>query len=199
MNSIRELIIPSPLEAFVWFVVGFAVLVLANASRVWNYLAGISTSYLLEQSSLLGSLSSWFLRTEAKIDPRIIDFLVWVLIGSLAIGSIMMVQGWVQAAGKELTLLEYMRSPQSRSQELHTAILRVGLRVVGVVGVVVGLWLYLGLLAPDLDRIFFASAIDLANWQAFVWLLFAAAITGACIYILTIFGRLVFLRTNNFN
>ena len=197
-NSIRQLVIPSPVEAFLWFLLGLAVLLIANIGKMWNYLSGMPASVVVEHSSLLGTASAWFLNVEAKIDPRVVDFLVWVLVGILAVGSVMMFQGWLQAAGKELTLLEYMRSPMGRWHETHALVLRVGLRILGIAGLVFMLWLYLGALAPALDRLFFTSVANLSDWQSWVWLVVTPAVTGAYLYVMTIFVRLILLRTNNF-
>lgn len=198
LKEIKTLILPAKSEFLLYGALSLFLLVMQNVSRYWSYFSGVKFEEVKNASSASGQLQLWILDAEAKLDPRIADFFVWMLLGMVAISVVLFIQSNVRNANDERTLLEHMRNPKTKTHELEVFSLKIATRVAAFIGVIVYLRIFLGSINPSLTSLFFVSSLTLNEAASWLWLAVSIALFALALYVFAIFGRVLFLKTRVF-
>jgi len=149
-------------------------------------------------SELFRPISDRLLEFEKLIDPRIIDFIAWTVLGSMVIGFILFIEAIIKSATDEKDLVTYINNPTSKDAELKTYGMKVALRIFTAVGFLVLLRFYITSILPALAGTFFASAISLNEISSIIALFLTPVANGLVIYLMVILLRLFFLKPRLF-
>ena len=198
LKEIKTLILPAKSEFLLYGALALFLLVMQNISRYWSYFSGVKFEEVKNASSASGQLQYWILNAESKFDPRIADFLVWMLLGMLAISAVLFIQSNVRNANDERTLLEHMRSPKTKTHELEVFSLKIATRVAAFIGLLVYLRIFLGSINTSLTSLFFVSSLSLNDPISWLWLFVSVALFALALYVFALFGRVLFLKTRVF-
>ena len=199
LREIKTLIIPTKSEYLLYLASALFLLVAQNVSRYWSYFSGVSFEELKYASSFGGRIEYWILESEAKFDPRIADFFVWMLLGMIAISVVLFVQSNIRNANDERDLLEHMRNPQNRTHELEVFSLKIATQVAAFIGILIYARIFLGSINTGLTSLFFASSLSLNHPDSWLWLFVSIVLLAAALYVFAILGRIMFLKTRVFN
>lgn len=194
LREIKNLLLPSKSELLLYPALAIFLLVAQNIGRYWSYFSGVSFEQVKNASSLGSRIEFWLLDGEAKIDPRIADFFVWMLLGMVVISVILFVQSNLRNANDERELLEHMRNPQSRTHELEVFSLKVATRVAAFIALLIYLRVFLGSINAALTSLFFTSSLSLNEPSSWFWLLASALLYSIAIYVFVLLTRIMFLR-----
>lgn len=199
LREIKNLLLPSKSELLLYPALAIFLLVAQNIGRYWSYFSGVSFEQVKNASSLGSRIEFWLLDGEAKIDPRIADFFVWMLLGMVVISVILFVQSNLRNANDERDLLEHMRNPQNRTHELEVFSLKIATQVAAFIGMLIYARIFLGSINTGLTSLFFASSLSLNHPVSWLWLFVSIALLAAALYVFAILGRIMFLKTRVFN
>lgn len=198
LKEIKTLILPAKSEFLLYGALALFLLVMQNISRYWSYFSGVKFEEVKNASSASGQLQYWILNAESKFDPRIADFLVWMLLGMVAISAVLFIQSNVRNANDERTLLEHMRNPKTKTHELEVFSLKIATRVAAFIGLLVYLRIFLGSINTSLTSLFFVSSLSLNDPISWLWLFLSVALFALALYVFALFGRVLFLKTRVF-
>jgi hypothetical protein len=198
LNEIKTLILPAKSEILLYSATALFLLIAQNISRYWSYFSGVKFEEVKNASSASGQLQYWILNSEAQIDPRIADFLVWMLLGMVAISLVLFIQSNIRNANDERTLLEHMRSPKTKTHELEVFSLKIATRVAAFIGLLVYVRIFLGSINPALTSLFFTSSLSLNDVASWLWLVVSTALFALALYVFAVFGRVLFLKSRVF-
>jgi hypothetical protein len=198
-KEIKTLILPTKSELLLYGAAALFLLVAQNISRYWSYFSGVKFEEVKNANTASGQVQYWILNTEAKIDPRIADFFVWMLLGMIAISLVLFVQSNLRNANDERTLLEHMRNTKTKTHELEVFFLKVATRVAAAIGLLIYLRIFLGSINPSLMSLFFTSSLSLNEIASWLWLVVSIALFAAALYVFAILGRTMFLKTRVIN
>ncbi|MBP9813303.1 hypothetical protein KBC51_02585 [Candidatus Saccharibacteria bacterium] len=202
MKTIKKLVSLDKFEALLYFLIGLISLVAIDLKLFLNHLA--DTNQLDRQaavdsvSELFRPISDRLLEFEKLIDPRIIDFIAWTVLGSMVIGFILFIEAIIKSATDEKDLVTYINNPTSKDAELKTYGMKVALRIFTAVGFLVLLRFYITSILPALAGTFFASAISLNEISSIIALFLTPVANGLVIYLMVILLRLFFLKPRLF-
>lgn len=198
-KEIKSLLLPTKSELFFYAALAFFLLIAQNISKYWSYFSGVKFEDLKNASSLSGQLESWILGLEAQTDPRIADFIIWMLLGMIAISAVLFVQSNLRNANDERDLLEHMRNPNGRVHELELYSLKIAVQVAGFIGLLIYARIFFGFINEALTSLFFVSSLSLNDPQSWLWLALSVLMTMLSLYMFTLLARVAFLRTRIFN
>lgn len=194
LHEIKNLLLPSKSELVLYPALAIFLLVAQNISRYWSYFSGVSFEQVKNASSLGSRLEFWLLNSEAKIDPRIADFFVWMLLGMVVISVILFAQSNLRNANDERELLEHMRNPQSRTHELEVFSLKVATRVAAFIALLIYVRIFLGSINASMTSLFFTSSLSLNEVSSWLWLVLSVVLFSVSLYVFVILTRVMFLR-----
>ena len=186
--------LPSKSELILYPALAVFLLVAQNVGRYWSYFSGVSFEQVKNASSLGSRLEFWLLDNEAKIDPRIADFFVWMLLGMVVISVILFVQSNVRNANDERELLEHMKNPKSRTHELEVFSLKIATRVAAAIALLIYARIFLGALNAGLTGPFFTSSLSLDEISSWLWLIVSIVLFSLALYVFVVLTRVMFLR-----
>lgn len=195
MKDILKLLALDKIEVVLYLLAGFVMLVAIDLKLFWGYLAG---AYQVDNVDagirLFNPVTEQLLKLEASIDPRLVDFIVWTLIGIVVIGAILIIEAVVVSAKSEKDLVTYINSPKTRNDELKTYAIKTSLRVSAGLGIFIFLRLYLVSILPSLGGAFYASATNINSINSVVVLILCPILNGLSLYVFAVLIRLLFLR-----
>ena len=199
LKELKTLLLPTKSEYFLYVAVSVFLLFVQNVARFWSYFSGVSFEEVKNANSIGSRIEFWILDTEAKIDPRIADFTVWLLIGMVAISLVLFIQSNLRNANDERDLLEHMRNPNTKAHELEVFSLKIATQVAAFIGLVIYIRIFLGSINPPLTTLFFVSSLSLNQPSSWLWLLMSIAVFGLSLYVIAILARVMLLRARIFN
>ena len=198
MKPLLKLILPEKAEVVVFVSIGFLLLLAQNIKRFWVFFDGTSVNALSETGGLDTQVSNFFINLEARVDPRVADFLVWVLVGSVVFALFSYVFAAYKSASDEVELVHYYRSPQGRAHEINAFITKIAVRLAGVVGIVIWLAIFLKNINPSLTKLFFTSATTLDDPASWLWIVLSVVLFAASLYLFAILVRIIALKPRVF-
>lgn len=195
MKDILKLLALDKIEVVLYLLAGFVVLVAIDLKIFWGYLAGANQVDSVNAGiKLFNPITESFLRFEASIDPRFVDFIVWTLIGIVVIGILLFIEAVVSSASSEKDLVTYINDPTTKKDELRAYAIKASLRVGAGLALIIFARVYLLSILPALAGAFFASATNIASIGSVVLLVLSPILNGLCLYIFAVLSRLLFLR-----
>ena len=194
MNQIKKLILPELSELILFLVIGLGSVILLNLKNFWMLLSGDTTTYIVNTGKSKGFIGSWLINLQNHINPRLVDFIVWLLIGCLVFVMLSLVISALKNAGDEAELLHYYRSPVGKRHEMVVYLTKIAIRLVGFLGFIFWFIVFIELIGSWLAGLFFTSATSLNNISSWVWLFMSTVISSLCIYLFAILSRLIILK-----
>jgi hypothetical protein len=197
MKQLFRLVIPKKAEVFVFISGGLLLLLLQNIKHIWSTLSGgaavLDPNTLGTGNTFVNHLKS----LEGQINPRLVDFTVWLLLGCFAYIVISFLVALLKSADDEVELIHYYKFPKGRSHEINAFLTKLALRFAGLLGIVVWLSIFLKTVNPYLTQLFFTSTTlnEPASW---LWLPYALVFYAASLYLFAVLIRLVFLKPRVF-
>ena len=199
MKPFLKLVAPEKAEVIVFLSVSLALLILENIQKFWVLVGGKDANTLSDTGDFATQIGNWYLNNiETRIDPRFIDFLVWMLIGCVVFAIFEYIVVQVRSTDEELTLLHDTRSKKSRASEFRAYIARLALRIAGVIGFLLWAALFIGSLNKALANLFFVNAASLGEISSWLWLFVSVVAMAVTLYIFAIFTRIIALRPRVF-
>lgn len=199
LKEIKTLLLPAKSEYLLYSAVAVFLLIAQNIGRYWSYFSGVSFEEVKNASSIGGRIEFWILDAEAKIDPRIADFFVWMLLGMVAISLVLFVQSNFRNANDERDLLEHMRNPKNMAHELEIFSLKIATQLAAFIGLLIYLRIFLGSINPSLTTLFFTSSLSLNEPSSWLWLVVSVVAFALSLYVIAIIARVMLLKTRVFN
>lgn len=198
MKPFLKLIIPEKAELILFISLGLILLVVQDAQILWLALGGSDAVSIDTGNNLGAHISYRYHIFEDTLDPRIADFVVWMLIGSIMFTIVSYVIAAAKSASDEAELVHYYRSPKGRSHELNAFFSKIAMRAVGVFGFIVWLVVFIQAINPALTKSFFVSATNLGDASSWLWLVVSVVAMAMALYVFAIFARIVALRPRVF-
>ena len=198
LKEIRTLLLPTKSELFLYPAIALLLLTFQNISRYWSYFSGVKFEDVKNASNLGSQIEYWVLDNESKIDPRIADFIVWVLLGMAVISVILFIVNNVRKAKEEQDLLHYVQNPLTKRHELEAFSLKIAIRITAVISFLVYLRIFFGSINVALCSLFFVSSLSLNNLTSLLWLVACIVLFALAAYAFTIFARIITLKSRVF-
>ncbi|MFO0882241.1 MAG: hypothetical protein U0491_02215 [Candidatus Saccharimonadales bacterium] len=199
MKPFLKLIAPEKAEVVVFLSVSLALLIIENIQKFWLLLGGKDANTLSDTGDFATQFGNWYLNNiEAKIDPRFIDFLVWMLIGCVVFALFEYIVVQVRSTDEEISLLHDTRSQKSRASEFRTYIARLAVRIAGIIGFLLWFALFTGTLNKGLANLFFVNASTLNQISSWLWVVLSVIAMAVTLYVFAIFARIIALRPRVF-
>lgn len=194
MKPFVKLIVPEKAEIFLYVSIGLGVLLLENVRRFWLYFGGREADTLSETGGIEMQLSNWFTNAEARLDPRIADFLVWMLIGCIVFALFEYIVASIRTTDEEVTLLQNTKSARSKTQEFRTFMAKLATRIAGVIGLLFWTVIFLRGVNPSLSKLFFVNATSITDPISWLWIALSVVAMAASLYAFVIAVRVIMLR-----
>jgi hypothetical protein len=198
MKPLLKLIVPEKAEIVVFISISLLLLLIQNIKRFWVFFDGTSIDTLTQTGGLDTQISNFFTNLEARIDPRIADFLVWVLVGSVVFALFSYVVAALKSASDEAELVHYYKSPKGRAHEINAFITKVAVRLAGIIGIVIWLVIFLKNINPSLTKLFFTSATNLSDPASWLWIVLSIVMFAGSLYVFAILVRVIALKPRIF-
>lgn len=198
MDELKKLIIPEKSELVFVLSMSIALLFFENFRRYKNYWTGDLYAVSASAKGIDTYIADWFMGIEAKIDPRFVDFIAWLLIGAIAFATISVLVAMYHSANQEVELLHYYRNPGGKHHEMITFISKTAIRFAGAVGFLFWLIVFFRLVNPALVLQFFSATIHINEPISWLWIILSIVLLAASIYMFAILARFVALRVRVF-
>lgn len=199
MKDLIKLLKPDKIEVFVYFIFGIIILLITSFRSIKYFLDTkadvLPDQYIKENMVVLTK----FNEVLGKIDPRIVDFVVWVLVGSLVFIMLSVIIAAIKNADEEIEILHYFKYPKNRRHEIVSYLTKLAVRIAGIFGFVFWLIVCLNVMLPELTKLFVSAATSLQDLSSYLWLIIAAVIAAICLYIFTILLRITTLKPRVFS
>lgn len=198
MKEFYKLIIPEKVEIVLFLSVSACFLLIQNVKRFWLLLQGDAIIVAKKTDSIDSSISNFITNNLNDISPRLVDFLLWALIGCVVFIVISFIIALIKNLDEEAELLHYYRSPKGRIHEINSFLVKYVIRLTGLISFVIWLLYFVDIASPTISRWFFAAAVSLNELSSWLWLLFSIVLLAACLYVFAILARLVVLKPRVF-
>ena len=199
MKPIYKLILPDKNEILLYSGIGFALLVFNNFQKYWAYLSdGASFDSVVAYNNLALMLEQFLINIELRIDPRLADFTIWMIIGFV---SIMIVMGAQKVLGdSERDIEQATKLSKTRFGRIVKAetTYRIALRLAGIILTLIWFRLFFGAIFNALSNLFFEASVNILGLQA-ILILYTTLLTGLGLYVFAICFRLVTLKIRVFS
>jgi hypothetical protein len=199
MDKIIKLLVPEKLEALLYFLLGFILIIVVDIKLFISYLTASSGETIDSLGYFKNVLLAKIFSLEQYIDPRFVDVLVWALLGSVIIMIILVVEASIASAKEEEQLLKYLSNPDSKSQETKLFIIKLTIRIAAIVGLIFYIRTFFLDIVPLLAANFFISVTSLKLLEPVLLALVCPFLAAIGIYIFAIFARLIALRPRVFS
>jgi hypothetical protein len=199
LREIKTLILPTKSEYILYPALALFLLIAQNVGRYWSYFSGVSFEQVKNANSVGGQIEYWVLNAESKLDPRIADFFVWMLLGMVAISLVLFIQSNFRNANDERNLLEHMRSPKNKAHELEVFSLRIATQVAAFIGLLIYLRIFLGSINTSLTSLFLTSSLSLTDPASWLWLVVSIVAFAFSLYVFTLLARVMLLKARILN
>lgn len=198
MKPFLRLITPDVAEAVAYASIGLALLLVQNIQRFWVYLDGNVVSVASDSGGIDTGISEWLLHLESQIDPRIVDFMAWVLVGSVVYIVISYMIAGLKSASDEVGVIHYYRSPKGRVHELNAFLAKLSVRIAAVIGLVGWFFVFLQYINPIFSKLFFTAVLTPLDPVSWLWFVLTVGLYAASLYAFSVFARLIMLRPRVF-
>jgi hypothetical protein len=198
MKQLYRLAIPESIE-FVFFLIVSVVLLLSeNIKRFWVLLGGDTIIIAKQKGSIDNTFKETLTNLINNINPKIVDFLVWILIGCVVFVIISVIIAFIKSLENEAELLSYYRSPKSRAQEINSFLTKLAVRFIGILGIILWFIYFIKVINPAINRWFFTSLTSLKSPSSWFWLAISIVLFTFCIYLFAVLFRIIALRPRIF-
>ncbi|MCK9641684.1 MAG: hypothetical protein M0R39_17410 [Prolixibacteraceae bacterium] len=198
MDELKKLVIPEPLETLLFFIFGALVLGLENAKNFFDLLRGDLVVFVAKSSDQTGAVSHWLSNTFDRVNPKIIDFTVWLLVGCMVFIVASVLIALIKSTDDEVDLLHYYKSPSGRRHEVIAFLTKIVVRLAGLFGFVLCLSLFIKVLNPWLVGLVLTSVTSIKEPVSWLWLIISLVLMPVCLYIFAICLRIVMLKPRVF-
>jgi hypothetical protein len=198
MRLFYRLIIPEPIEAIVLVIISISIMLIENIKRFWMMLQGDSVIIVNQSSNTENLLSDYVRGLQQFVSPKLVDFLLWALIGCFVFVVISLIIAFFKTLDKETELLHYYRSPIGKAHELNSFLTKLAIRVIGVLSMVLYFGYFTRAVNPYLVKLFFDSITSLKDPVSWLWLFISIALFTASLYIFVLLIRLIALKPRIF-
>jgi hypothetical protein len=194
MNPIIKLIIPERSEIILYSSFSLFLLLVQNVKRFQLIFKGETVAIANKTEPTANFFKSLLEDVEQKINPRIIDFLLWIIIGSILFFLISLMVAVIKSAHDEIEVLHYYKNPKNKAHEIHILLTKLAIRLISLIGLIIWMSIFLKTVNPNLVNQFFALVIDLKDPLSWVWLPLTVAAYSICLYLFAILLRLIALK-----
>jgi lipid-A-disaccharide synthase-like uncharacterized protein len=193
MKHFLNLILPEKLEVLLWSVIGFVSLLILNVGRLVSWITDSSGTQNVD------FIGKYLFKLDNLVDPRLIDFMVWVLAGIAVFLLFSILVAIFKTAGEEASILHYYKSPVGRYHEAVVFLSKGAVRLFGIMCVVFWLNFFINNVNPYGSDIFYTSITTIVK-DAFSWLalILSVALYSAYLYLLAITARFITLKIRVF-
>jgi hypothetical protein len=193
MKHFLNLILPEKLEVLLWLALGLIALIVLNVGRFTSW---VTNSPGMPSVDIIGK---YLRRLDDFLDPRLIDFFVWVLAGIAVFLLFSVIIALFKTAGDEVSTIRYYKSPVGRYHEIMVFLTKSAIRLFGFICVIFWLNLFTKSINPILSDLFYESVTTFFK-STFVWfsVIFAVVTYSAYLYLLAIISRILVLRIRVF-
>jgi hypothetical protein len=198
MEQIKRLVLPEPIEIVVFLILSTALLLIENIKRFWLVLQGDMVIVVKRLNSTDGAIGDYIAGIQQFISPKLVDFLLWALIGCFVFIVASLLIAFIKTLGTETELLHYYRSPFGRAHELNSFLTKIIIRVIGILSLLLWFGYFTRVANPYLVKLFFTSLTSLKDPASWLWLLISITLFTICIYFFAILIRLIALRPRIF-
>lgn len=199
MKEITKIFIPEKLEILLYILAGFILILVADYKLFLSYLSGAAKTYSADAGEIITkSFVNKVASFERIIDPRIVDFVVWTILGIIIIGIVLVIEGLIVSAKNEKNIVNYLNNPQTKSNELKAYAIKMSIRFGSGLALLIFSRLFVVSIFPSLALSFYTSAVDINKIESIAIMLFCPMIVGVCLYVIAVLLRLILLRPRVF-
>ena len=198
MQSLKRLFLPEKAEAITAVSISIFLLCALNAKRFWLILGGDTVADASGQSSWDSILSNVMVSLDKYISPNFLDLVVWLIVGCLGFIVISAIIAAINTAESEANILHYYANPKGQRHEIIAFITKVLIRLVGLVGGLFWVIVFLKNVTPFCVKLFFTSITSIADYQSWLWAVLTVLIMAGSLYAFAILGRLIALKARIF-
>jgi hypothetical protein len=198
MKELLRLALPEPAEILFFSVLAIIALLIQNIKRYIDLLDGANPDVVAQIGGIDGFFKTNIADIESKIDPRIADLVIWMLIGAIAFMIFSVIVASIKSYQNEHDLIEYYKSSSGRNHEIIVYVSHIAVRIVGVTGFLVWFVFFTKDVNPFLTKQFFIASISLTDITSWVWLIASIIFMALALYLFAIFARLVVLKERVF-
>lgn len=199
MRPIIKLLKPDYSEIALYSSIGFALLVVGNIQRLWDYTTGgLDAELAFSYTSVAGRLQEKLLTFEAGIDPRFADFTAWLVVGLLAVVLISVGQKFIELGGEDIKTTKKLKNTKFHKTQKQESITRWLLRFAGIILLIIWTRLFFGFAYLEISEIFFNAAVDILDVYSLIAIIYTIFLTGFGLYVFAICARLIALRIRIF-
>jgi|GEM_PF-954292 len=199
MTTVYKLIIPERLEALLYLLFAPTILSLQSYKSIKLFLDNATNTVAADSGDLQIKISIWTTDLLNKIDPRWIDFLVWLLVGCIVFMIASVIIASIKTTEDETRLLQYYRSPKGKRHEINAFVTKATVRMAGAIGAFLWLIVFLTYINKTLVNFFFNTLVNIKEPASWLWMPIIIMMFAAAIYVFTIMLRLVFLKIRIFS
>jgi hypothetical protein len=198
MKEFLRLILPEPAEVILFVAMGVILMLVQNVKRYIGMLDGENPDVVAQIGGIDQFFQNIVANTEAKIDPRVADMVIWMLIGALSFMLFSVIVASIKSYQNEHTLIEYYKSASGRHHEIIAYVSHVAVRVVGITGYLIWLVVFIKDINPLLTKQFFVATTSLTDPLSWLWVVLSVVLMAAALYLFAIFARLAVLKERVF-
>lgn len=195
MHQFFRLIIPEKVELLLFGSIGLALLFVQNISGFRALFKGDTVEIVTNNLDNSDYVVANFLNgLEDKINPRVIDLIVWILVGCVVFVVVSVIIASLKSANSEAELLHYYINPKNKAHEIHIFMTKIAIRISGIIGLFIWVFYFAKTISPYFSELFFTSICTLKDPISLLWLLLSFVIYGLCLYVFAILARLIALK-----
>jgi hypothetical protein len=194
MKKFYKLVIPEKVEIILFLSIALGLLLLQNIKRFWLLLQGDAVVVVENVKSIDNAASSSLTSAMNKISPRLVDFLLWALIGCVVFVIISIVIAFIKSMDSEAEFLHYYQSPSGRIHEINSFLTKLGVRLIGFIGLFIWFLYFVNVVNTTLCGWFFTAIGSLGEPSSWLWLFLSIVLMAACLFLFVIFARLIALK-----
>lgn len=193
MHKLYELVIPSWAEALLYLAVSLILLLILNASTLWNALLNSAGADSATSKSIDGGLHGLISTLTTLSDPQLVNAFVWGATAALGVFVAVAIGGFLRATRDSAGDLRTRRGELGFAESLTARLAAIGGLILATLFGVFGL-------LPVLSYVFVVRLAHLAdNWQNAPSALLAWLGVALCGYSLAVLCRMVALRVRVFS
>ncbi|HUD03309.1 MAG TPA: hypothetical protein VMR51_00760 [Patescibacteria group bacterium] len=199
MKQYYKLLVPSWIEIILFTALGLFVLIALNAKRFWLLASGNTLNWVNNIEGTDNLFSRFIKNNLDKINPHVIDFFVWIIIGCVVFVLVSVMIATIKSADDEVELIHYYQNPSSRIHEINAFLTKIAVRIVGIFGLIFWTIVFIKSINISLTRHFFVSVTTLKSPSSWLWLVMSVILYTICIYSFALLFRVIMLKPRIFS
>jgi hypothetical protein len=199
MKNLLRIIVPEKTEAILYLCMSASLLAIQSIKPIKTIIETSSEVTTVSTEAYSSPVSVWVNNLLGNIDGRIIDFLVWVLVGSLVMIMLSVIIASIKTASDEVHFITYYHSPQGKHHEINVLLTKTALRLFGFSALIIWLYVLLSYLNETLTSIFYTSLVNIKHPISWLWLCLAVVVYAFSLYSITILIRITTLKVRVFS